>query len=77
MIRLRGEVMFQIHYMGKYQDESQLIKNQPYPYQATQFKESDNLNKIFLQGLLIGLPLFIVMFAAGIYRIFSIDYQWV
>ncbi|CAI3252192.1 hypothetical protein CIRMBP1284_00040 [Enterococcus cecorum] len=69
--------MFQIHYMGKYKDESQLIKNQPYPYQATQFKESDNLNKIFLQGLLIGLPLFIVMFAAGIYRIFSIDYQWV
>ncbi|OUQ08959.1 hypothetical protein B5E88_10480 [Enterococcus cecorum] len=52
--------MFQIYYMGKYKDESQLIKNQPYPYQATQFKESDNLNKIFLQGLLIGLPLFIV-----------------
>lgn len=77
MIRLRGEVMFQIHYMGKYKDESQLIKNQLYPYQATQFKESDNLNKIFLQGLLIGLPLFIVMFAAGIYRIFSIDYHWI
>lgn len=66
--------MFQIYYMGKYKDESQLTKGQPYPYQATQFKESENINKIFLQGLLLGLPLFLIMVFIVIYRLFTMDY---
>mgnify|MGYP003034854134 CR=1 len=31
--------MFQIYYIGKYKDESHLIKGQPYPYLATQSKK--------------------------------------
>lgn len=76
MIDSRGECMFQIYYMGKYRDESQLIKNQPYPEKATKFKESADLNKIMLQGMLIGLPLFLFMLIVGSYRIASIDYLW-
>lgn len=68
--------MFQIYYMGKYRDESQLIKNQPYPEKATKFKESADLNKIMLQGMLIGSPLFLFMLIVGSYRIASIDYLW-
>ncbi|HDV0843869.1 TPA: DUF3267 domain-containing protein [Enterococcus faecalis] len=66
--------MFQIYYMGKYKDESQLTKGQPYPYQATQFKKSENINEIFLQGLLLGLPLFLIMVFIVIYRLFTMDY---
>lgn len=66
--------MFQIYYMGKYKDESQLTRGQPYPYQATQFKESENINEIFLQGLLLGLPLFLIMVFIVIYRLFTMDY---
>ncbi len=66
--------MFQIYYMGKYKGESQLTKGQPYPYQATQFKESENINEIFLQGLLLGLPLFLIMVFIVIYRLFTMDY---
>lgn len=36
--------MFQIFYMGKYEDEIHLIQKPPGPYQATQF----NLRKVII-----------------------------
>ncbi|MBU3088227.1 DUF3267 domain-containing protein [Clostridium gasigenes] len=52
--------MYTIKYMGKYKDESQILKGD-LPKQAIQYKEPDNVTSAFLIGALISSPIIIIL----------------
>lgn len=68
--------MYNIKYMGKYKDESQILTG-VLPKQAIQYKEPNNLTSAFLMGGLISLPMFIALIILILIkiRIFNISDQ--
>jgi len=52
--------MFNIKYMGRYKDKSQLLRGE-LSKDATQYDEPDNIMAVFLKGSLISLPFILIL----------------
>lgn len=62
--------MFNIKFMGKFNDESQLKKKE-LPLDAKIFKEPNSISKAFLLGFIISLPLIILISIGFMYKVSS------
>ena len=67
--------MLNISIKGKYQDESQLIKDKRLPEKAIQFKEGDTIQSAFLLGFVLSLPIMLLMVILSVIRCSGIDKQ--
>lgn len=60
--------MYNIKYMGKYKNESQILTG-TLPTQAIKYNEPDNVTSAFLKGGLISLPIIVILIALIIIKI--------
>ena len=67
--------MFNIHFMGEYVSDEQLITRKEIPAEAVEFGIVDDLKKEFGRGLLILMPLFVTMVALTYLKIRNYDYR--
>lgn len=65
--------MLNITYMGKFENEKQLIGNDKLPQKAIQFKEGKKIEDIYNLGFILGSPIIIPIIIITILRIQGID----
>ncbi len=65
--------MLNITYMGKFENEKQLIGNDKLPIKAIQFKEGKEINDLFNLGFTLELPIIIPIIIITIIRIQNIE----
>lgn len=60
--------MFNIHFMGKYVSEEQLINGKKISPNAVQFDEGDDLNEAFVRGMKITIPILVIVIFLSLRR---------
>lgn len=66
--------MFNIKYMGKLENEEQLIEKAQLPARAVAFEEGEDIQDIFVKGFLLALPCMVILIILTINKVRRIDY---